>query len=348
MRGVQNVIVVAAIEDKVVIFDAKDKDPKNWKEAHELDDHDMCVSSVDWSEATNQIVSCSHDRNAFVWTFDKKANQWMPKLVILRIDRAANQVRWSPNGKKFAVASSAKKVPVCHYEDDQEWWISTMIKKHKSSVLCLDWHPNNQMIVTGSCDFRCRVFCTFMSELDDAQDNGPFEGKLEEDPEFGDLICEFTAKGWIESVAWSPSGKQLAFASHDSALTIVDFTGDEVSQQTIKLAKLPLRDIVFASEDRIFAVGYDFLPYIFDTDGDEWSLTKDINSQGAKKATKKKATAASFWQNKTALGSAKATKSLKTKHENTITSVRKKTAGVYTSSGLDGRIYEWKVSASKK
>eukprot|EP00940_MAST-03C_sp_MAST-3C-sp2_P000892 g892.t1 len=340
--------IVAAIEDKVVIYDCSDKDPKKWSVIHELEDHDLCVSSVDWSEKTNQIVSCSHDRNAFVWTYNKHSKKWLPKLVILRIDRAANKVRWSPDGKKFAVASSAKKVPVCHYEADQEWWIGNMIKKHKSSVLSVAWHPNSQLIVTGSCDFRCRVFCAFLPDVDEEQDSGPFEGKLEEDPEFGDLICEFVAKGWIESVAWAPSGKKLAFASHDSTLTVVDFSAEDVLQATIKLEKLPLRDILFVSDDRILGVGYDFLPYVFDNDSDEgWTLTCDIDSQGKKKATKKKQSAASFWQNKTNLGQSKAEKGLQTKHDNTITCVREKGGGVYTSSGLDGRIYEWKVKKAK-
>ena len=44
---------------------------------------------------------------------------WKPSLTLLRIDRAALDVKWSPDGKKFAVASGAKSVPVCHYEADQ-------------------------------------------------------------------------------------------------------------------------------------------------------------------------------------------------------------------------------------
>lgn len=70
---------------------------------------------------TNKIVSCSHDRNAFVWTFEDKTQIWKPALVILRIDRAATNVTWSLDGKRFAVASSAKVVPVCIYEPANDW-----------------------------------------------------------------------------------------------------------------------------------------------------------------------------------------------------------------------------------
>jgi len=37
------------------------------------------------------------DRNAYVWTFAK--GEWKPTLVILRINRAATCVKWSPLGR---------------------------------------------------------------------------------------------------------------------------------------------------------------------------------------------------------------------------------------------------------
>ena len=95
----------------------------------------MVVSGLDWSHTHNKIVSCSHDRNAFVWSYEKSERSWKPSLVLLRINRAALNVKWSPDGQKFAVASGAKCVPVCYYEPSNNWWISKMIKKHKSTVL---------------------------------------------------------------------------------------------------------------------------------------------------------------------------------------------------------------------
>jgi actin related protein 2/3 complex subunit 1A/1B len=119
-------------------------------------------------------VSCSHDRNAFVWTYNEAENNWKPELVILRINRAATDVKWSYDGQKFAVASGAKCVPVCHYEESNDWWISKMIKKHKSTVLTVSWHPSNQLIATGCTDFKCRVFSAYVDGLDQDVDNGLF------------------------------------------------------------------------------------------------------------------------------------------------------------------------------
>lgn len=89
--------------------------------------HDLMVSAIDWSAVSNKIVSCSHDRNAFVWTFDAETNTWKPALVILRIDRAAIDVRWSADGARFAVTSGAKCVPVCTYESANDWYVPARI-----------------------------------------------------------------------------------------------------------------------------------------------------------------------------------------------------------------------------
>lgn len=161
-----------------------------------LVEHDILISGVDWCRSSNRIVTCSHDRNAFVWTLEpdeEGVERWNPALVILRIDMSATDVRWSPGGLKFAVASGAKCVSVCSFDDtvrlarrshrnakphlerksqlhprlpacplsllpspppQEKWWVSKMIKKHKSTVMCLAWHPNSQVIATGSTDFK--------------------------------------------------------------------------------------------------------------------------------------------------------------------------------------------------
>lgn len=40
-------------------------------------------------------------------------------------------------GKKFAVSSGAKCVSVCYYQAAENWWVSKIIKKHKSTYVAL-------------------------------------------------------------------------------------------------------------------------------------------------------------------------------------------------------------------
>jgi actin related protein 2/3 complex subunit 1A/1B len=62
-----------------------------------LAQHDSVVTGIDWAPNTDRIVSCSQDRNAYVWTFAQ--GEWKPALVILRINRAATSCKWSPLGE---------------------------------------------------------------------------------------------------------------------------------------------------------------------------------------------------------------------------------------------------------
>lgn len=330
----------------VLIFDAAHDNPRKWNKLHTLTYHTETVSSVDWHQQSNQIVTCSHDRNAFVWNYNEDNDSWHHKLVILRIDRAANQVRFSPDGKKFAVASSAKKVPVCHFEQEQSWWISTMIKRHKSTVTCLAWHPNSQLIATGACDFRCRVFSCYLEQVDGEQDNGPFE----EGYGFGEMIADFDCKGWIEAVAWSPDGQKLAYAGHDSSITFIEFSGDGAESQNMKLKCLPFRDLMFVTDERLIAVGYDFNPNIFDKQGDTWVVEGIIDNGKMLESGKKKKgkNAFGFWHQKAEQGTeGKANDIITTKHDNTITCIRAfGTADgetKFSTSGVDGRIHFWDV-----
>ena len=72
--------------NKVKIYSGcHDPDVTKWELAYDLSsEHTMLVSGIDWSPVTNKIVTCSHDRNAFVWTYNDDSAVWEPSLVILR------------------------------------------------------------------------------------------------------------------------------------------------------------------------------------------------------------------------------------------------------------------------
>ncbi|XP_060232210.1 actin-related protein 2/3 complex subunit 1A isoform X2 [Meriones unguiculatus] len=132
------------------------KNGSQWTKAHELKEHNGHITGIDWAPKSDRIVTCGADRNAYVWSL--KDGIWKPTLVILRINRAATFVKWSPLENKFAVGSGARLISVCYFESENDWWVSKHIKKPiRSTVLSLDWHPNNILLAAGSCDFKCRV-----------------------------------------------------------------------------------------------------------------------------------------------------------------------------------------------
>eukprot|EP00968_Pinguiococcus_pyrenoidosus_P027568 scaffold7381_cov310-Pinguiococcus_pyrenoidosus.AAC.114 len=245
-----------------------------WTKVADLDEHDLQVSGIDWCPHTNKIVTASHDRNAFVWSWNAEEQRWKPSLVILRIDRAALDVKWSPDGMKFAVSSGAKCVPICHYEQENDWWVSKMVKKHKSTVTCLSWHPSSQLIATGSTDFKCRVISAFVAGVDAEQQSGPFAEVMP----FGEVYAEFNCQGWVQGVCWSPSGDALAYCGQDSSLQVVHFGGAQPVERSIRFGQLPLSCLTFLSENCIVGGGHEMNPMVF-TGGasDGWHFDKMVD-----------------------------------------------------------------------
>lgn len=78
------------------------------------------VLGIDWAPKSDRIVTCGADRNAYVWS--QKEGVWKPTLVILRINRAATFVKWSPLENKFAVGSGARLISVCYFESENDWY----------------------------------------------------------------------------------------------------------------------------------------------------------------------------------------------------------------------------------
>ena len=39
-------------------------------------------------------------------------------------------------------------------------------KKPKSTVTCIAWHPNNQLLAVGSLDYRVRIYSAYVNVVD--------------------------------------------------------------------------------------------------------------------------------------------------------------------------------------
>jgi len=266
-------------------------------------------------------------------------------LVILRINRGATHVKWSPEENKFAVACGAKCVAVCFFEEDQNWWVSKHIKKHRSTVLKVDWHPNNVLLTTAASDFKCRIFSAFIKGVDKGTPETPFGSKLV----FGDLFAEIdSALGWVQAARWSPSGKLIGFVGQDSTVCIADISSGTPKVDVVKYKDLPFRDLLFISEDSIVAVGHDCTPVVF-SNKNGWSFVKKVDdgTEGSKAASNVKSDAFKVFQNKVDKAQDSTVDStLNTKHQNAITCVtayKKNGQNVsqYSTTALDGHLIIW-------
>jgi len=376
-------IAVSPNNEEVWIYKAGGEDVKKWERKYILKEHGGVVSGIDWCHSTNLIATCGHDRNAYVWKYDDKGDAWTPMLVILRIDRAATSVKWSPAGNKFAVTSGAKCVPVCKFEEKDNWWVSKMIKKHKSTVLTLDWCCNNKFVVTGCCDNKVRIFSAYLSGIDDQADDG-FGEVWKKQHQFGEILAEFDCGSWVNAVSWSPSGFRIAFAGHASSLHFIQIlAGSPPLIQRVSLKGLPFLDIRFLSDNTLMAVGYDNTPLIYKMQGGsdadpQWGFSDQLDGKEMKKddkpvvAAATPATSANAPAPKTAFknasqifkdstdkglgpsttGASKQTSAppppeKNTRHSNAINHIFTQSNNVVWTSALDGKILRWDLNALK-
>lgn len=319
----------------------------SWALEHTLTDHDKLVTSIDIAPKTGRILTCSQDRNAYVWTFDSQVGLYKPTLVLLRINRAATFARWSPNEDKFAVASGARCISVCYFEEDNDWWVSKHIKKPiRSTVLSIDWHPNNVLLASGSADMKARVFSAYVKGVDKKPPPSVWGDKLP----FNTVCGEFSngTGGWIHSVAFSPSGDALAFTGHDSSINIAypAADGGPPALINVRTGNLPLLSLMWQSETRVIAVGHDCSPMLFETaNGADWHFSQSLD-QGKKKSTSAGSALNKFRQLDSRGLNDKGDTELNTTHQNSITQIRPYAGSSgnilkYSTTGVDGRLVIW-------
>ncbi|MFH4973699.1 hypothetical protein AB6A40_000408 [Gnathostoma spinigerum] len=317
-----------------------------WRLLHTLKDHDLHISGIDWAPNTNRIVSCSEDKNAFVWTFD--GSEWKPELVLVRINRAATCVKWSPRENKFAVGSGSKLVSVCYYEQDDDWWVSKQIKKPiRSTVNCIDWHPNNVLLAVGSCDFTVRVFSAYVKEVDEKPSPNPWGTKMP----FGALMCEIKCFGWVHDVAFSPSGCRLACVCHDSSLSMIDTDRSTNEAITQKTAFLPFTTIRWLTENAVISAGHDCSPMLFTYQNGAIRFVTKLDVPPEQKASGISTALQKFRSIDRNATSETVDFQLKTLHQNAITGImphsgRSDNVQKFTTCGNDGLIALWDLKAS--
>lgn len=154
------------------------REGSTWTLSNILRKHDLRVMGIDWAPNTNRIVTCAVDRNAYVWT-QTEDGQWKPTLVLLRINRGATCVKWSPEENKIAVGSGARLISICYFESENDWWVSKHIKKPiRSTITSIDWHPNNVLLVAGSTDYKARVFSAYIKDIESQPTATPWGNRM--------------------------------------------------------------------------------------------------------------------------------------------------------------------------
>jgi actin related protein 2/3 complex subunit 1A/1B len=241
-------------------------------------------------------------------------------------------------------------VSVCYFESDNDWWVSKHIKKSfKSTVTCLDWHPNNVLLACGSTDFKARVFSAYIKEVDEKPGPTDWGSRMP----FANLMAEFTsaAGGWVHAVSFSMNGSRLAWVSHDSCITVVD-AADGLKLTSVKTDCLPFVTLTWVSVDNIVVAGHNCGPVLFSYHPVQGIIfVSRLDEAVSKQQQGPKFSAMKHFQSLDYRAVTVDDSQLDTIHQNTITQVsiyagHKACCIKLSTSGIDGQLVVWDLKTS--
>jgi len=329
------------------------RDGNDWKLVDVLSQHDLRVMGIDWAPNTNRIVTCGVDRNAYVWT-QSDDSKWKPMLVLLRINRAATCVKWSPLENKFAVGSGARLISVCFFESENNWWVSKHIKKPiRSTISSLDWHPNNVLLVAGSTDYKARVFSAYIKDIEDQPSPTPWGARMP----LGQLMAEFKTGnqggGWVNNVSFSADGNKICWVGHDSSINIGDANsgGSGGAMFKLKTEFLPFLCCEWISATSVVVAGHGCVPLIYTVDQNNKIFLSGKLDQSQKKENSNISAMRHFKSLDRNSRAENADTSLESIHQNAIACIclyegTNREAKKISTSGLDGQLVIWDLSAN--
>jgi len=223
--------------------------------------------------------------------------------------------------------------------------VSKHIKKPiRSTVTCIDWHPNNYILAAGSSDFKTRVYSAYVKEVESKPSANEWGSKLP----FAALLGEFSngGGGWVHAVSFAASGTKLAWVGHDSSISYVDAAnGSAIS--TVKTNYLPFTSCSWITENSLVVAGYDNLPLLFNCSGGAVKFGEKLDvpkkTGGGNMSAMNR-----FKQMDTRGGSGENETKIETLHQNAIRQVSihsgsKESCAKFSTGGNDGQIIVWDV-----
>ena len=240
------------------------------------------------------------------------------------------------------MGSGARVIAICYFEEENDWWVSKHIKKPiRSTITTVAWHPNSVLLAAGSTDAHARVFSSYIKGVDERPESSVWGERLPFNTVCGEYLNN--SAGWVHGCAFSPSGNALAFAAHDSTITVVYPSGPDqppTAVVSVSTQVLPFLSLIWNGESEIIAAGYvswvlcqskadvdvyqDCEAYRLRGNEQGWQITGSMESKGRPGiGNLREESALNMFKQMDLKGkAAKDDTQLKTIHQNTIATVR--------------------------
>lgn len=168
------------------------------------------------------------------------------------------------------------------------------------------------------------MFSSFIKGVDERPESSVWGERLPFNTVCGEYLNN--SAGWVHSVAFSPSGNALAFAAHNSSLTVVYPSGPEQPPSAVvslSTQLLPFLSLIWKGESEIIAAGYDCEAYRLRGNEQGWQIVGSMESKGRPGMEEmREESALNMFRQMDLKGKSKDDTQLKTVHQNTIATVR--------------------------
>jgi WD40 repeat protein len=175
---------------------------------HSDDPEDPGISAVSWSPDSRLLISAAYtDPIAWVWTVDDDDSASEP-VALIGHTHGISSAAFSPSsvGPSTRIATGSFDFTV------RVWSVEGLeldvLEGHNASLVCLEWSPDGERLVSGSDDDALVV-------LWDLRPGATQKRHLM----YGHV-------GWVNSVAWRPDGAWLASGSDDQTVALWSVPSD--------------------------------------------------------------------------------------------------------------------------
>ncbi|XP_053201319.1 pre-mRNA 3' end processing protein WDR33-like [Panonychus citri] len=193
-----------------------------------LQAHDSAVRAMVWSSNDMWMVTADQSGNVKYW----QSNMNNVKMFHAH-DDPIRGVSMSPSGNKFATCSDDGTIKIWDFFNCIE---DRTLRGHGSDVKAVDWHPEYDLIVSGSKDSQQPI-------------------KLWDSRSGTNLATIHAHKSTVMDVKWNQNGNWLLTASRDHLIKIFDIRNVTTEMQVFRghkkeaccLAWHPVHESLFAS-----------------------------------------------------------------------------------------------------
>ena len=247
------------------------KDKSTHKLLYTLNMHSQYISGLDWHKKTNKLLSCSHDKTAFVWSYDKNKNNYVSDNVIASTKLGYLTCSWYNRGDKFVCGTSNRQLLIGYFNKENDWWSANNIKCHKSSVTCAKISPNNLFVISGSIDMKVYISSCYIKDIDEQYVSNENKNLIKD---FGTVIYEFEMNSWVNDVNWNEN--DIGYASgQNSIFAVLNFKNDK--NYSFQLIHSPIVYIYPKGINEMYVVDYDRNIYLYECIDNKWNIKKEIS-----------------------------------------------------------------------